>query len=81
MRTVIIGGIDMIHAARDGLSQNSDGSLDISGRSPYELVAISAGKLHGTVTHPVYRYRCARQSETAREIGLFNHWFLLATII
>ena len=62
----------MIHAARDGLSQNSDRALDVSGRSPYELVAISASKLHGAVTHPVYRYRRARQSEASPSFILFK---------
>ena len=73
MRAVIVAGIDMIHAARDGLSQNCDRSVDISWRSPYHFFAISSGQLHGAVTHAVYSYRGAGQSEIAREISLFNH--------
>lgn len=70
----------MIHSARDGLSQNRNRSLNISWRSPYQLVAISAGKLHGTVTHPVYGNRCSRQSEGAGNLGLSGHLYILTLI-
>ena len=73
MGTIKIGCIDMVHAASDGLSEKSDRCIDIAGRPPYQLVAISAGELHRAVTHAVQRHRRARQSEAAGPISLFNH--------
>src|ERR1700730_17550468 len=73
MGTIKIGCIDVVHATCDDLSQKSNRSVDIAGRSPYQLVAISACELHGPVAHAVQRYRRARQSEVAGQISLFNH--------
>src|SRR5260221_6421607 len=64
----------MVHATRDGLSQNSDCCIDIAGRPPYQLVSISPRELHRTVAHTVHRYRRAGQSEAAGQINLFNHF-------
>jgi hypothetical protein len=73
MGTIKIGCIDVVHAIRDGLSQNSDRCIDISGWTPYQLVAVSPGELHRTVTHAVHRHRRARQGEASGKINLSNH--------
>src|SRR5215471_6163853 len=74
MRTIKIRGIDMVYTACDRLAQNGGRLVDISGRSPDQLFAISSCKLHGAVAHAVQRYRRARQREAARESYLFNHF-------
>ena len=49
MRTVIVAGIDMIHAGRNRLSQNRDRSINIARRSPN----LRTGKLHRAIAHAV----------------------------
>ena len=71
--TIKIGGIDVVHATRDGLSQNSDCYIDIARRPPYQLVAISPGELHGPIAHAVHGHLRARQREVPGEINLFSH--------
>src|SRR6476469_2602267 len=73
MGTIKVSRIDMVHAARDGLSQNSDRCIEIAGRSPYQFVTIPASELHRTVSHTVHCRRRARQCEAPGESSLFNH--------
>src|SRR2546430_6443489 len=49
MRTVVVAGIDVIHAGRHSVSQNGDGTVDITRWSPH----LWTGKLHCAVAHPV----------------------------
>src|SRR5580693_152230 len=74
MGTVKISGVDVVHPARNGLLQHGNRFLDISGRPPHQLVAISARKLHGAVSHAIYCHRSARQREAPSKIHLFNHF-------
>src|SRR5258707_8468033 len=49
IRAVKVAGIDMVHACRNRLPQNSNRSLNIARRSPY----LRASKLHRAAAHPV----------------------------
>ena len=53
VRTIEIAGIYVVHSSGDGLAQNSDRSRNIAWRSPDELVAIAAGKLHRAIAHAI----------------------------
>ena len=55
MRAVEVARVDVIHAAGDGLPQNSERSGNIARRSPHNLVAFLAGKLHRAIAHAVHR--------------------------
>ena len=70
MRTVVVAGINMVHARVDGLAQNGNGGRDISGR-PEDA---GSGKLHSAVTHAVQACRCVEQREAAGSTNLFNHF-------
>jgi len=63
VRAVEIAGIDVVHARCHGLTQDGDCARDIAGRTPYELVAIAARKLHRAVAHPADGQRSPVKSE------------------
>src|SRR5215831_6820846 len=67
----------MAHAVIDSLSQDSGRFLDISGRAPHQLVALSSCQLHGAVAHAAHGHRCVRQREAAGETDWLKHFFLL----
>src|SRR5215472_10384329 len=69
MRTVVVAGIDVVHAGINRLAQNSDCGINVTWWSIY----FGAGKLHCAVTHAVDSQRCAGQSEAAGEISLLHH--------
>src|SRR5579863_9420927 len=71
---IVIAGVNMVHTRRDSLAKNRDGTGDIAWRAPNPLVAILSGELHGAITHPAYRERGARESKTAAEIRLLDHF-------
>ena len=50
VRTVVVAGVDVVHAGLDRLSQNSNGAFHITGRSK----DARAGKLHCTIPHAVH---------------------------
>ena len=49
VRTVEIARIDVVHACRNRLSQNSNGAVNITRRSPH----LWSGKLHRTIAHAI----------------------------
>src|SRR5580692_11488910 len=49
VRSVVVAGINVVHARLDGFAQNSDGGVDIPRRSP----DARASQLHGAVAHAV----------------------------
>ncbi len=73
MRTVKVAGVDVIHAGLNGLSQYSDCSLDVAGRSP----DLRACKLHRAIAHAVYGHRGAGERETAAKVYLHFHFLSL----
>src|ERR1700719_2632885 len=62
MGSVVVAGIDVVHAGLYRLSQNSNGGIHILRRSPNAR----ASQLHGAVAHAVQFYRLTGQSEAAR---------------
>ena len=77
MWTVVIAGIDVVHARRHSLAQYRDRTGNIARRAPHHLVAISPGKLHGSVTHPIDSQRSTLKGKMSAETGLFSHSFSL----
>src|SRR6267142_6092505 len=63
MRTVVVAGIDMVHAGGNSLSQNSNRTLHITRRSPH----LWTGKLHRAIAHAVQSYRGAGKRKAAAE--------------
>src|SRR5437016_6291760 len=69
MRTVKIARIDVVDPDRDNLSQNSYGSLSISGWSPH----LRAGKLHRAIAHSLQAHGSAGKREAGAKVNLFRH--------
>src|SRR5258705_5018584 len=69
MRAVVVAGIDVVHTRINGLAQNSDCSVNVTGWSPH----LRTSELHCAVPNAVYGYRCARQRKATGEMSLFNH--------
>src|ERR1700758_5108947 len=70
VRTVVVAGVDVVHAGLHRLPQNCNGLVAIAWR-PKD---VRAGELHGAVAHSVNGQRCARQREAACEISQFSHF-------
>src|SRR5579862_448264 len=70
MRSVVVAGINVIHAGLYRLAKNSNGGIDVPWWSP----DAGSGELHGAVSHAIQGYRCTRKREVSSKIGLFNHW-------
>ena len=70
MRTVVVAGVNVVHAGLHHLAKNGDGGVNVAWRSPDSWPS----KLHCAVAHAVHRHRCARQREGAGEIRLCNHF-------
>ena len=73
MRAVKVAGIDVIHAGRDRLSQNSNGGLPIARRAPH----LRTGKLHRSIAHTVYDHRGAGERKGAAKVYLCRHAVIL----
>ncbi len=69
MRSVIVAGINVVHAGLYCLAKNSNGRIDVPRRSP----DAGSGELHRTVSHAVQGYRRTGKSEASSQIALFNH--------
>ncbi len=65
VRAVEVGRVDMIHAGRNGLAENGDGSVRVLGRPPHA----GAGQLHRAVAHPLDRQGRAGEREPSAEDG------------
>ena len=63
MRPVEVGRVNMVHARRDRLSKNSDGSLLVLGRPKNA----GAGELHRAIAHSLDRQCCAGEREPSSE--------------
>src|ERR1700756_641617 len=70
MRTVVVTGINVVHAGLDRLPQNSNSLVNVAWRSPNP----GTGKLHCSVAHAVQGHRSAWQREAAGEVNLWNHF-------
>ena len=70
MRSVVVAGIDMVHAGLYGLAKNSNGGIDV----PWRSLDAGSGELHRTVSHAVQSHRCTRKSEASGRMSLFNHY-------
>src|SRR5579863_8163077 len=70
MRSVIVAGIDVVHAGLYRFAENSNGGIDVPWWSP----DAGSGELHRTVSHAVQGHRCTSKSEASSKIGLFNHF-------
>ena len=51
VRAVEVGRVDMVHAGRDGLAEDGDGTVRVLGRPPHA----GAGQLHRAVAYPLDR--------------------------
>src|SRR4029077_13515077 len=69
MRSVVVAGINVVHAGLYCLAKNSNGSIDVPWRSP----DAGPGELHRTVSHALQNHRCSRESESSSKISLFDH--------
>src|SRR5439155_21956890 len=69
MRTVVVAGIDMVHASFNGLAQNLEGADNIARWSPH----LWTRQLHRAITHAVHGQRSVWECQAAAEIGLFGH--------
>src|SRR5262245_19889737 len=69
MGTVIVAGIDMIHAGCYRFSQNSNRTAHIARRSPH----LRTGKLHCAIAHAVQAHRGTGECESAAQVHLFRH--------
>ena len=49
VRAVVVGRVDMVHAGRDGLAEDGDGTVRVLGRPPHA----GAGQLHRAVAYPL----------------------------
>src|SRR5215831_15899878 len=69
MRTVVVAGIDVVHAGLYGLAQNLYSLVNVAWRTEYSR----ACELHGSIAHSVHRRRCTGYGKAAGKISLFNH--------
>src|ERR1700722_19151037 len=69
VRTVIIAGIDMVHASVNRFAQHLDSLFGIARRSP----DLWACQLHRAVAQTVHRHLCVRESKASAEISLCDH--------
>src|SRR6202044_2359061 len=79
VRTVIVAGVDMIHAGCDCLLKNSPLTVHISWRSP----ALRTGQLHRAVAYAIQGHRTASKRIVAAQARLCRHfcsspWIALA---
>ena len=51
VRAVEVAGVDMVHARRDGLPEDGDGTIRVLGRPPHA----GAGQLHRAIAYPLDR--------------------------
>jgi hypothetical protein len=70
VRTVVVAGINVVHAGRYRFSQNSDRGLSVARGSK----DMRASQLHCAIAHAIHSQRGARQSEAAGEIFLLSHF-------
>src|SRR3984885_6176463 len=79
VRTVIVAGVEMIHAGCDRLLQNCHRTVHISRRSP----DLRTGQLHRAVAHAIQSHRTASKRIVAAQGRLCRHfcsspWIALA---
>eukprot|EP00166_Cyanidium_caldarium_P001965 ctg_2045.g472 len=67
VRTVVIAGVDMVHARGHGLAQHRKRRVAILGRAEHPR----AGQLHGTVAEPPHRAVAQRERASSINTG---HW-------
>jgi len=65
VRTVVVGGVDVIDAAGHGLPQHGERSLAILGRSE----DAGSGELHRAIAHAIHAAVAQREGAGGGEVG------------
>src|ERR1700689_1162413 len=69
MRSVVVAGINVVHAGLYCFAKNGNGGIDVPWWSP----DAGSGKLHRPVSHAVQSHRRAGHFKCPTESDLFNH--------
>src|SRR5215831_11573934 len=69
VRTIIIAGVQVVHARLNRVAQNPEGLFAIARWSPHPRTR----QLHRAIAHTVNRHARVREREASAEIGLPGH--------